>query len=429
MGKTGGYYATAVRNGVWNFVTPGGKPFFSLGMNGVHNQILDQAHWLRTDLMRKYGGDGEWFVRWADAKAEQVAEHGFNTLGAWHEPYYWGNGTPKTVEIRMSRFAPKVNTDWGTGFPEVFDVKFKASVERACIDCFHSGRGQALLSDPGLIGYYTDNEIHWWGHGGKWGNNDPGEGSNCTNLVDDYLELPPTAAGKKAWIAMLVERHGTIEQLNETWGAEYTAFDDLAAIAVYRADRPERLEADKVAFLRKIAEEYYRTTSDALKRYDPNRLNLGNRMVGTSTPEVVLDVMKDYADVITLNFYSFDLPKSWMARIHERTGLPFMITEFSFCAGAADGFLLNTNGARNVLVRSQERRGEAYRTFIEDAARLPYIVGLHWFALYDYGNPNGLIGNYGLLDLADEPWASFAEAARSANESVLRTRETEAGSR
>ena len=118
-----------------------------------------------------------------------------------------------------------------------------------------------------------------------------------------------------------------------------------------------------------------------------------------------------------------------MARIHERTGLPFMITEFSFCAGAADGFLLNTNGARNVLVRSQERRGEAYRTFIENAARLPYIVGLHWFALYDYGNPNGLIGNYGLLDLADEPWTAFAKAARSANESVLRKRETEAGSR
>ena len=45
----------------------------------------------------------------------------------WHEPYYWGNGMPKTVEIRMSRFAPKVNTDWGTGFPDVFDKKFDAS--------------------------------------------------------------------------------------------------------------------------------------------------------------------------------------------------------------------------------------------------------------------------------------------------------------
>src|SRR5690606_27401681 len=115
-------------------------------------------------------------------------------------------------------------TDWGTGFPDVFDNKFRASVERACIEVFMNGRGPALLDDPGLIGYYTDNEIHWWGHGGKWGNNDPGNGSNCTNLVDDYLELPAGRAGKQAWISMVAERYGSIERLNEAWGAEYTSF-------------------------------------------------------------------------------------------------------------------------------------------------------------------------------------------------------------
>jgi|GEM_PF-1585545 len=404
----------------WGFVTPDGDWFYSLGINGVHNQILDQAAWLRADLPRKYGDDSNWFARWAAAKLDQVGQCGFNTLGAWHEPYYWGNGAPKTVEIRMSRHAPKVNTDWGTGFPDVFDKRFDASIERACIDCFLSGRGEALLRDPGVIGYYTDNEIHWWGHGGKWGNNDPGDGSNCTNLVDDYLELSANAAGKQAWLAMLEQSYGTVERLNESWGAEYANWADLAYIAVYRADRPQRLEADKLAFLRRIAETYYEKTSKALKRYDPHRLNLGNRMVGTSTPEVVLEVMKDYADALSLNFYSFDLPVRWLSRMHERTGLPIMVTEFSFCAGAESGFLENTNGARNVLVRTQARRGEAYQAFVEQAASLPYMVGAHWFALYDYGNPRGLIGNYGLLDLADEPWQEFTDSARQTNESILR---------
>jgi len=405
-------------DGHWSFVAPGGERMFSLGVNGVHNQILDQASWLQVDLPNKYGGDRHWFPRWAEAKLDQVRACGFNTLGAWHEPYYWGDGTPKTVEIRMSRFAPKVNTDWGMGFPDVFDRKFDASIERACIDCFLSGRGQALLADPGVIGYYTDNELHWWGHGGKWGNNDPGNGSNVTNLVDDYLELAPDAAGKRAWLAMLEERYATVEQLNEAWGAEYASLADLAYIAVYRADRPERLEADKLAFLRLIAETYYGKTTAALKRYDPHRLNLGNRMVGASAPEAVLDVMKDYADLISLNFYSFDLPKRWLAHIHALTGLPIMVTEFSFCAGAESGFLHNTNGARNVLVRTQARRGEAYRAFMEEAVSLPYMVGAHWFALYDYGNPQGLVGNYGLLDLADEPWSEFASSVRQTNESV-----------
>lgn len=411
-----GYYGLEQQAGKWAFVAPGGERFFSLGVNGVHNQIMDQAEWLKVDLPGKYGGDGAWFARWAEAKLGQVREYGFNTLGAWHEPYYWGNGVPKTVEIRMSRFAPKVNTDWGTGFPDVFDRKFDASIERACIDCFLSGRGEALLGDPGVIGYYTDNEIHWWGHGGKWGNNDPGNGSNCTNLVDDYLELAPGAPGKRAWLAMLQERYGTAERLNEAWGAEYADLTDLAYIAVYRADHPEALEADKLAFLRLIAETYYRKTSAALKRYDPHRLNLGNRMVGTSTPEVVFEAMKDYADAISLNFYSFDLPKRWLAHIHELTGLPLMVTEFSFCAGADSGFLDNTNGARNVLVRTQARRGETYRAFIEEAVSLPYMVGAHWFAMYDYGNPRGLIGNYGLLNLADEPWSEFTALVRQTNE-------------
>lgn len=416
------YYSVEPRNGSWAFVTPEGDSFFSLGVNGVHNQILDQAHWLKTDLVRKYGGGRDWFVRWADEKLRQVRSSGFNTLGAWHEPYYWGNGMPKTVEIRMSRHAPKVNTDWGTGFPDVFDKQFHASVERACIEFFMNGRGPALLDDPGLIGYYTDNEIHWWGHGGKWGNNDPGNGSNCTNLVDDYLEQPAHKSGKQAWIRMITERYGSIERLNGSWGAEYTSFEDLAHIAVYRADRPEALKADKVAFLGHIAETYYKTTSEALKRYDPNRLNLGDRMVGTSTPEVVFDAMGRYVDVITLNFYSFDLPERWLEHIHERTRRPFMITEFSFCAGAEAGFLHNTNGARNVLVRTQERRGEAYRAFVELAARIPHIVGAHWFALYDYGNPNGLIGNYGLLDLADEPYEKFAASVQQVNKDVLAAR-------
>ncbi|MGO4494734.1 hypothetical protein AB4114_02300 [Paenibacillus sp. 2RAB27] len=419
------FYKVEQSNGNWSFISPQNKPFYSVGVNGVHNQIVDQAHWLKTDLVHKYGGNREWFPKWATEKLSQVEQFGFNTLGAWHEPYYWGNGTPKTVEIRMSRFAPKVNTDWGTGFPDVFDPKFHASVERACLDCFMSGRGEALLNDPGVIGYYTDNEIHWWGHGGQWGNNDPGNGANDTSLVDDYLEQPARGYGKMAWIEMLRKHHSSIEVLNETWGAEYTDFEDLAHIAVYRADHPQALEADKMAFLRQIADVYYQTTSAALKRYDPNRLNLGDRMVGTSTPEVVFDVMKDYADVITLNFYSFNLPERWMRHIHERTGLPMMITEFSFCAGAEAGFLINTNGARNVIVRSQARRGEMYRNFVEEAARMPFVVGTHWFAMYDYGNPQGLIGNYGLLDLADEPYGEFAELVCQANEDVLRIRHSQ----
>ena len=133
--------------------------------------------------------------------------------------------------------------------------------------------------------------------------------------------------------------------------------------------------------------------------------------------------MKDYAESITLNFYSFDLPERWMERLHELTGLPIMMTEFSFCAGAESGFLHNTNGARNVLVRTQARRGETYRAFVE-RRRIAALHGrcplVRHVRLWE---PNGLIGNYGLLDLADEPMSEFAASVQQTNESVLRVRQ------
>lgn len=409
-------YSIGKHNGRDRLIDPEGRPFFSLGVNCVWNQILDQSKDRSIDLVVKYGDNGRWHARWADAKLEQVTGWGFNTLGAWHEKHFWGNGTPKTVEIRCSRYAKKVNHEWGIGFPDVFDPSFAASTHKAMLECFYE-KGEALLSDHGLIGYYTDNELHWWGTGGKWGSNDPGEGYNDTHLVDDYIDLPADAPGKQAWLQHLIRRYGTIEALNAAWDAEYTEFDDLLYIAAYRAKKSE-LEQVKTEFLREIARIYFETTTSILRMYDPNHLLLGCRMVGTGTPKVVLEVMKDYVDVISLNFYSFDLPETWLASVYTLTGKPFLITEFSFCAGRSAGFLYNTNGARTVLVKDQQRRAEAYKAFVERAVELPYIVGTHWFALYDYTNRNGLIGNYGLLTVDDEPYISFAEHVAKVNLAV-----------
>lgn len=409
-------YRTEQRDGRWMLINPEGEPFFSLGVNCVINQVKDQCDFMQVDLVDKYGGDRDWLKRFAASKKEQIQSYGFNTLAAWHEKTYWGDGFPKTVEVRLSQFANKVNTDWGLGFPDVFDKSFPASVHKVLTDCFYE-KGEALLNDRGLIGYYTDNELHWWGNAGHWGSNDPGDGVNMTNLVNDFIKQPPHVAGKQAWVQHLRDKYQTIECLNEAWDSEYIEFEDLLHLAVYRA-KAEVLEEDKLQFLRLIAETYFNTTSSLLKQYDPHRLNLGCRMVGTSTPEVVFDVMKDYVDLISLNFYSFDLPNRWLAHISRMTNKPMMITEFSICAGSSAGFPLSTNGARAVIVRDQQRRAEAYDRFVREAAALPFMVGLHWFALYDYGNPQGLIGNYGLLSLKDEPWEQFVEGVKQTNEQI-----------
>jgi hypothetical protein len=394
----------------WALVDPAGNRFFSLGVDCV---CLPASYENREALVSKYGGDAEWFRRFADAKLKQLKAMGFNTLGAWHDRYYLRAQFPKTIEIRMSRRAKKANTVWGTGFPDVFDCSFEASVEDALVEFFYGGGGRDLVTDETVIGYFTDNELHWWGSSGYWGDDAPGEGGlDATGLVDDYIRLAPSSAGKKAWVEHLKSTYRAIDDLNAAWNSEYCEFDDLIHLSHYRAE-PTAIKRDKEAFLRLIAERYFQITSSALKRFDPNHLNLGCRVVGVSTPRVVLDVMKEYVDVISLNHYTIHYPSDYHSTVYELTGKPLMVTEFSVCAGREAGFLINTNGARSVLVKDQKRRGEVYGNFVTTAFSLPFVVGTHWFALYDFGNVNGLIGNYGLLDLKDNPYTVFTDAVTS----------------
>ncbi|WP_127587310.1 beta-galactosidase [Paenibacillus koleovorans] len=405
------FFTTQQRdNGQWELLDPEGKPFFSLGVNCVY--FPDN---LSIDKVEAYGGGSEWFRRFADRKLEQIQGYGFNTLAAWHEQYYWDGPFPKTVELSLSRHASKVNKDWGVGFPDVFCESFVFSIHRVLCDHFY-GKGAVLKDDSSLIGYFTDNELHWWGQGGNWGMNEPSKGANPTNLVLDYFALPGEAAGKRRWVQFIEERYGgEIEQLNEAWNSEYWEFADLLTVSSYTADT-EAFEQDKLDFLRLIAETYFRTTTTLLKHYDPNHLILGCRMVGASTPEVVFEAMQPYVDVVSLNFYTRFFPGKWLARVAELSGRPVLIGEFGICAGRQAGYLNSTNGAQFATVKDQKRRGELYAQFVRDAKALPACVGAHWFAMYDYGRDRyGLIGNYGLLNVDDEPWEEFVEAVTAAH--------------
>lgn len=401
------FFSVTQRDGRWTFIDPAGKLFYSLGVDCVTPSSVDKA---QVDLVARYGRGGDWLEHWADAKLAQLRTMGFNTLGAWHEPLYWPRtDMPKTVEIRMSRNCAKVNTTWGFGFPDVFDPSFDESIHNACTEMLYRNGGTKLIDDPSLIGWYTDNELHWWGASGYWGGDDQGTAADSSELVDDYINLKADKPGKKRWVRFLQERYGTIEKLNQAWDTEYPCFDDLHMVMYYRA-RADVLAGDKREFLRLVAETYFQKTSAALRLYVPNQLNLGTRVVGVSTPRVVLEVMGKYVDVVSLNTYSMTLPEQYFAHLHELTGKPIMLTEFAFCAGSRDGFAYNTNGANSVLVANQQRRCELYDKLVRRAAELPFMVGSHWFALYDYGNREGLIGNYGLLKLNDEPWPELCAA-------------------
>jgi len=128
-------------------------------------------------------------------------------------------------------------------------------------------------------------------------------------------------------------------------------------------------------------------------------------------------------DVISFNYY---LPKpdmvGWGSKREdgvEQAALalnrPFLVGEWHI--GALDGGLPSAGLFR---VRDQEARAQAYRNYLENAAALPWCVGVHWFNLYDRNalssttsNENYNIGFLGLTHSRHEP---ICRAARKSHE-------------
>ena len=90
----------------WFFIDPDGNPFYSLGVDCVVCYIGQS----KNRIIEKYGGDRDWFKKWASQKLKDLNDMGFNTLGAWHDKYYWSNNVPKTIELKMTKYSKRLIT-------------------------------------------------------------------------------------------------------------------------------------------------------------------------------------------------------------------------------------------------------------------------------------------------------------------------------
>jgi agarase len=232
-------------------------------------------------------------------------------------------------------------------------------------------------------------------------------------LLDVFLDKPAAAPGKQALVRMLRERFKTVEKFNEAWGTKLASLDELAGL---RKLPPGREIAGTVqrAFMGEVARTYFRISHEAIRAVDPNHLILGSRFAGHA-PDAALHAMKGYADVISFNDYSSNVPGSRLAKIHEATGMPILIGEFSFRADHSG--LPNTSGP-GPRVKSQQERAKGYERYTTQLARIPYVIGFHWFKYADEppdGRFDGENSNYGIVRNDDEIWAPLADGMRATN--------------
>ena len=199
--------------------------------------------------------------------------------------------------------------------------------------------------------------------------------------------------------------------------ARETINDDPWCIGLF-VDNELHVSTDPAWF-----ESYYSKVSALARELAPNKLYLGSRLDFHDWPdepqarqEIVRSAAK-HCDAIGFNLYKFTVED--MA-LPEGVDKPVIIGEFHI--GALDRGLLHT-GLRGVT--DQSRRAEAYRRFVTTALENPYIVGAHWFQLYDEpttGRYDGENYQIGFLDGCDTPYPETIAAVREMGYSLYRMR-------
>jgi hypothetical protein len=169
-------------------------------------------------------------------------------------------------------------------------------------------------------------------------------------------------------------------------------------------DTPQR----RKEFIDAALDRYIQVTSAAVKRHDPNHLNLGMRSGGRPT-DAEIRAARAF-DVYSVNIYNFEVSAERVRRISELTGKPVLIGEFHF--GTPGRGL----AASLVQVRDQAERGIAYRYYVEQAFAMPEMIGTHWFQWADQpctGRFDGENYNIGLVDVTDRPYVELVEALKA----------------
>jgi hypothetical protein len=360
-----GFFQVAEVGNRWLLITPDGKPFYSVGVNHVTaNNNTDRETGI-CPYCETVDSMHESREAWAEATSERLQSWGFNTIGAWSDDELFAPLMPYTKLLTIGGGQP----DW---FAPEFEAHARAVAERQVAP---------LKDDPNLVGWFLDNELKW---GKDW--------RSINTMLDEYMLLEEASPGRQM---------------------------------------AERYEGDHEGFLLELATQYFRVATEAIREVDPNHLILGSRPSSLSMPPQVPQAATPYLDVFSVNFYptteglfeALDqnwgplVPiESWLHAYYDLSGLPLMLTEFSFRSSESD--LPNSYPPIYLTFDTQAERAAAYDQYVQSCFDAPYVVGQHWFEHVDQpvgGRFDGEDNNFGLVTVQDEPYQKFVEPVTATN--------------
>ncbi len=366
----------------WWFVDPDGHLFLSVGSDVIQPAMVTRttgresffeslppanllpvrsqrsgepgASFFTWNLSRRFGQD--WIKGWIDVTFRRMDAWGLNTVANWSDSTLW-DARRKPYAIPLAGWQTGVGY---LGLPDVYAEEFVTLTDRRA-----QQQCESRKDDPWLLGYFLANEPPF-----------PQKELQTVDLILAGAETA-TKAELKKWLA--------------------------------EGDTPER----RRAFIARAFDRYIQLTSQAVKKYDPNHLNLGMRSGGRPT-EAEIAASRAF-DVYSVNIYDYQVAADRVSRIAALTGKPVIIGEFHF------GTPARGLAASLVQVRDQHERGVAYRYYVEQALAMPEMIGTHWFQWADQpctGRFDGENYNIGLVDVTDRPYRELVEALKETHKRV-----------
>ncbi len=339
-----GFFTLGKRDDHWWLITPDGKPFFSVGLNHIDSASMRYPE--NIDLWRKkYGGSD---LRWIkESVAPNLKAWGFNTVGwvqevsvkQWRHSRSFTPDEYKALDMPYCHMLPFTQSHQWEKHTVHFDFMSK-DWEQWCEYVARSNCA-AMSEDRNLIGYFYS-DCPTWNHSferNKW-----------RGPIFDPDRLK-TEAGRK----------------------ELTA----------------------------LARQYYRTTHDAIRRYDKHHLILGDRYEANRTLAMeVVNAAMPYVDV--LSFQDFRHPVTHLKEWYEKTGKPVLLADAAKPSKKVqhDGFIPND--------------GAWYASTLEALFENPGCVGFHLCGAYQRNKAR----LRGLLDEHEKPDPKNVPLMKAANERI-----------
>ncbi len=370
-----GYFRIEKRDRWW-FVTPEGHGWLGFGVNHVHpgwlNQPYNAAVWLKRFGATKFN-DAAWQTGVRELARSHMSEYGYNHFGVHNDlAAVAGLDLPEIrtlpfVKIAHSFVAPEAN------FPDVFAPAF----ERHC-DQMAAQECAPHRENPLVIGWaftdcpiFTDSEAAARPvvtHGSPRG--------ACATWPRVLRNLPASAPGKQAWMAVIRERYSNnLNAFNDCYGVSFSSWNDLQAAERWReiADfANDRELADNRAVLEKVVDRYYAVACSAIRRHAPRHLIFGDKLNGnTDGADAVAKITARHTDLIFYQMYErWEQQRTALDRWQALGGKPVFNGDGTF--STTTDMMPNPHGPH---ARDQAERGQWALEFGKNAFVRPDFIG------------------------------------------------------